>query len=537
MCNSCSDPRQWHRLSIALAALALAALALPAAASDSLPPLAVGAASDLDLARLRALAGQLRGEAALAAPAPRALSLEDALRTALERNLALEIAALDAAASDPALEAQRAFFDPTTGLRVETQGRKLDPEDGDAPPRQAADYRNEYRAAAFISQQVPTGGSLRLSAGYFREDRNDPCNPGRAGDPGDCPIDAQTGQPLSVNDPSTSQGAGFLIEVRQPLLRGGRFFVARRAIRDAELDVEIERARLDAQMLDVRAQTHASYYDAILHDRLIEVIETALARDADLLRASQALFAAGSVSKRDLYSAEIRIATDRAELARRRAARELSRQQLRNVLGLPSSESVAPSEREIPFRPVPLALDEWLADARARRPELIELRKRLEKSALELRVRGNALLPELDAFGHYGRTQDLANRDWLAGVVFAIPFGNRAARSRLTQAELAHARLAREATQLERRIDSEVRESEIQLRASGERLEALAGALENARGKREVAGARFQMGAANNFDVTDADEELIRAETELLSTVAEYASQLARLEARIGRTL
>ena len=107
----------------------------------------------------------------------------------------------------------------------------------------------------------------------------------------------------------------------------------------------------------------------------------------------------------------------------------------------------------------------------------------------------------------------------------------------MTQTELAHARLERETMALERCVENEVRESEIQLRASGERLEAMAVALENARGKREVAGARFKMGAASNFDVTDADEELIRAETELLSTVAEYASQLARLEARIGRTL
>ncbi len=516
-----------------LACAALASAETPTAETA----LAVGAATELDLARLRAIAAQISAPGADAGAAPRALSLEEAVRTALERNLDLEIAELDVASAEPEVLANQAFFDPSSGVQLEAHGLKLDPENGDPEPRQAADFQNDYRAAAFVRQQVPTGGNLTLSAGYARESRRDPCDPGPPGDPGDCPVDSQTQQPIGVNDPSTSQGAGFLLELRQPLLRGGRIFVARRQIRDAELDLEIERARLNAQLLAVRAQAHASYYDAILAERLIEVIESALLRDAELLRASQALFDAGSVNKRDLFSAQIRLASDRAELAQRRATRDVARQQLREVLGLPSSEPVEPSEREIPFRPVALRLGEWIAGALERRPELLEQRQRLAKSELELRVRGNALLPQLDLFGRYGSTQDLASRDWLAGLLFEVPLGNRAARSKLSQAELLHARLEREQLKLERRVENEVRESEIQLRASAESLTALAAALENARDKRKVAEARFQMGAANNFDVTDADQDLIRAESELLSTVAEYATQLALLEARVGAPL
>lgn len=528
-----------RRPSARLTCLALLAGAAVAGAEPPTfePALSVGSAHELDLERLRALAAQLASPAADPGGALRALSLEEAVRTALERNLDLEIAELDVASAEPGVIANEAFFDPSSGLRLESGGTKFDPDNGDSDPRQAADFRNEYRAAAFVRQQIPTGGSVTLSAGYFREEHNNPCDPGQPGDAGDCPVDPQTQQPIGVNDPSTSEGAGFLVELRQPLLRGGRIFVARRQIRDAELDLEIERARLNSQLLEVRAQAHASYYDAILAERLIEVIESALTRDAELLRASQALFEAGSVNKRDLYSAEIRLASDRAELSRRRAARDVARQHLRDVIGLPPSDAIEPSEREIPFRPVPLNLSEWIAGALERRPELLELRQRVAKSELELRVRGNDLLPQLDLFGRYGRTQDLANRDWLAGLLLEVPIGNRAARSRLSQAELLHARLEREQRKLERRIEDEVRESEIQLRSSAERLGALAAALENARGKRKVAEARFEMGEANNFDVTDADEDLIRAETELLSTVAEYATQLARLEARVGTPL
>ncbi len=411
--------RPWTSLRAALGcALFCAGAAGLAAAEAAEPPppgseLAVGSAAALDLAALRRVARQLEPAGAGAPSAARALTLEQAIEIALSQNLQLQIAALDVASAEPAVTASEAFFDPSAGLRLESQGTKLDPEDGDPEPRQAADFRNDYRAAAFVRQQAPTGGSVTLSAGYFREDRNDPCDPGVAGDPGDCPLDPQSGAVLGLNDPSTSEGAGFLIELRQPLLRGGRTFVARRQIRDAELGLEIERARLAAQILEVRARAQAAYFDAVLAERLIEVIAAALARDRELVRASQALFDAGQVHRRDLYSAELRLASDRAELARRRTARALAQHRLREVLGLPPDQAVAPGEREIPFRAVPLRLPEWLASARQHRPELLELRQRLAQSALELRVRGNALLPQLDLVGRYGRSQDLANRDWL----------------------------------------------------------------------------------------------------------------------------
>jgi len=535
--------RPWTSLRAALGcALFCAGAAGLAAAEAAEPPppgseLAVGSAAALDLAALRRVARQLEPAGAGAPSAARALTLEQAIEIALSQNLQLQIAALDVASAEPAVTASEAFFDPSAGLRLESQGTKLDPEDGDPEPRQAADFRNDYRAAAFVRQQAPTGGSVTLSAGYFREDRNDPCDPGVAGDPGDCPLDPQSGAVLGLNDPSTSEGAGFLIELRQPLLRGGRTFVARRQIRDAELGLEIERARLAAQILEVRARAQAAYFDAVLAERLIEVIAAALARDRELVRASQALFDAGQVHRRDLYSAELRLASDRAELARRRTARALAQHRLREVLGLPPDQAVAPGEREIPFRAVPLRLPEWLASARQHRPELLELRQRLAQSALELRVRGNALLPQLDLVGRYGRSQDLANRDWLAGLLLEIPLGNRAARSLLTQAELRHARLLREELALERRIEFEVRDAGSRLAGGAERIQALASELESARGKREVAQARFEMGAANNLDVTDADQDLIRAESELLAAVVDCASQLAVLEARVAAPL
>ena len=59
----------------------------------------------------------------------------------------------------------------------------------------------------------------------------------------------------------------------------------------------------------------------------------------------------------------------------------------------------------------------------------------------------------------------------------------------------------------------------------------------SARQKREIARGRFELGLANNLDITNADEELIRAESLLLTALVDHATNVARLEASIGGSL
>jgi outer membrane protein TolC len=50
----------------------------------------------------------------------------------------------------------------------------------------------------------------------------------------------------------------------------------------------------------------------------------------------------------------------------------------------------------------------------------------------------------------------------------------------------------------------------------------------------EVAKARFALGQADNFDITDAQEDLLQAQSDLLEATADYNIGLAELEASIA---
>jgi outer membrane protein TolC len=118
-----------------------------------------------------------------------------------------------------------------------------------------------------------------------------------------------------------------------------------------------------------------------------------------------------------------------------------------------------------------------------------------------------------------------------------MPLGNAGPRGRLRAAEAEHRALERRYRQAVRQVEREVREIEIRLRESLSRIATLSAGVGRAREKREIARVRFERGVANSFDITDADRDLVSAESELLDALVDHATQLALLEARIARPL
>jgi outer membrane protein TolC len=486
---------------------------LPVARDQSV--LRVGNVADLDLDQLRSVIVAATPVGPGADQEVRALSLEESLQIALTNNLDIQISEAGVAGGEAAIDEARGRFFPSVGAGGDATGWRRD-RDGDRPD----ETRDRQRALLFLEQEVPTGGVVRLGAGYERE------------------ATAENREQIpDQNYDNTNQLAGLSIEIFQPLLRGGRVYVARSQIIDAEYGDDVNRALLSASMLRVKAQTKSAYYHVVRAMRQVEVVERALGRDKQLLEASNALYDAGRVSKVDVHSAEFSLANDEARIATSRAELQVQQNELRRVLGLPVGVKVLVSEPTIPFEPVSIDLTDWITRALRNRPELLQARAELKQAQLAKRVAGNGKLPELGVTGAFQPGFDWASYNYEAGLSFRMPIGNVAPSARYRQAEsmrsIAHTNLYR----TQREVELEVREFEIRLRQSLERIESLIQAVESARAKREVAAGRFEMGLASNLDVVNADEQMIGAESQLLQAVAEYASTVAKLEAAVGGPL
>lgn len=506
------------------------ALALLAAGAAGAEQLRVGSASEVDTQALRNAIANAGGGAPSPPPADlpfRVIDIESAIELALEHNLSLQIAALDRDTVEREVPARRAFFHPTPGANaIATDSRvvdSLDIPDGGGPilkePR--TEDNDSQLGLAFVRQQLPTGADVRIGMDILRE----------------------SGDDFAGKD--VYEG-GASIELRQPLMRGGRIYVATAPIRDAEYDLGVFESRLRAQILQVTADAKQAYYNTILAERLIQVSEQAIERSRGLIEASEALFRAGRASQRDIVSAQIQLSDDLSDVASRRAELELAQLALRDVLGLSIGEYLKPADSSVPFDPVEFRLERWIQQALENRPEIREILYRLDQSALRVRVAGNAVLPRLDLVGVYrrydadttaGSVWGFDNRSWLAGVEFEVPFGNVAARERMRAAVLQHARIGRELENQRRLIELEVRSEVVSLRESLVQLSVQTDKVEQSRSKLDIAQVRYQRGIADNLDVTDAQQDLVDAESDLLSAVVEYTNGLARLEARIAGPL
>jgi outer membrane protein TolC len=530
----------WMRRSFAVigcSCLLLTALA-PISAEPVPPagPLAIGSVSEVDTDEVQRLLDRASGATEAPAPdqAPLVLDLEEAIRVALEANLQLQIAAIDRNVADALVPAARAKFHPVPGFDVAAGSERLVDAPDDFTETGAlipGTYEeNEQSAIPFVRQELPTGGLMTLSAQLLRDSIDDRR---------DIPPDE-----LSTNGDRYLGGTAIVLA--QPLMRGGRVYVARREILDSEYNLSIAEAQLRSQILQVTARVKEAYYNSVLAQRLIEVSEEALKRDRALLEASQALFHAGRATRRDVLSAEIRISDGESSLAANHAAYDASQLVLRDVLGTPIDQPVRPSESTIPFDPVQIRLAQWLEQAVANRPEILAILTRLDQTALAVRVAENEVLPALDLLASYGRagfsdtfrtTFDQDSQAWAAGLHFEIPLGNVAARQRLLAARLLNERVERELRNQQRLIEIEVRTEVINLRENFGDLAAQTAKVGQARDKLDTANTRFRLGLADNFDVTDAQEDLVSAETEFLTAIVDYVTSLARLEASVAGPL
>ena len=446
-------------------------------------------------------------------PGQLVLTLEESIQLTLKKNPSIQIAQLTRDARRPEVARAEALFHPVAGgtLAGSRTGEKdvgFKKDDELIDGQRVAD-EGARKPTAFISQTVPTGATLLVSGDMRRRE--------------------------TVGSDIGNVDTNYSVSVVQPLLRGGRIYVATRAIRDAEYDLRMEEARLRAEILAATARTKAAYYNVLLAERVAD-----MTGQAD---ASRGLCRPGVVPDRDVRGARIIQADDEARLATAKGDLELAENALTDCLGVRIGTPVVLRDDRIDFEPVSLDLDRWLAAAVERRPEIVAAKEALEKSTLHVRVAENTILPQLNLVAAYGKGEtgttlgnalNFQGDVWTTGLVFSVPIGNGAARTTLAQAKIEHDRVGQELAQTERGVELQVRATMIKLRTALERIRALAAEMEQSKGQLDQAEARSARGSGSSLELTGAQDRLLAAKTDLLRSVVDYDVGLAELEAVLG---
>jgi outer membrane protein TolC len=349
--------------------------------------------------------------------------------------------------------------------------------------------------------------------------------------------------------------------VTQPLLRGGWWRAGTASVRSARAGARMSDANLQGTRLDVVRQVKSAYYEVVRQRELIEVNEKAVERDRQLVLESRSKLEAGLGTKRDVLSAEIILEQDRGKLVDAQTAYKEANDGLARVLGLRLGVvELQFADAGAPLDTVSIQETAWVTKALQDNPLLRAAQHSLESSRIDMQAAGNARLPQLDLTFNYTYSNDpdlnellkdlnvirvlvgkepkdldfTATKGYQTLLTFSYPLGNRELGEAYRRARLAHEHARRSLEDAQRQVSLDVRTAVRALHNSVERLGILKKNIEGAQDKLEFATVNFQLGRASNMDITDAQKDLLDAETDYVNEIIDYQVQLAAIEALVG---
>jgi outer membrane protein TolC len=348
----------------------------------------------------------------------------------------------------------------------------------------------------------------------------------------------------AANAPFTD--GGLTVAIAQPLLRGlGPAVTA--TLRDAERATLSSERRLEAARQDLVLTVAGAYFGAIRQQRLVASGARALDRAVALRRASEARTKVGLATRLDVLRADLLVAESDAHLDRQRELLADTLDRLKLLLGRPLDAAIALADDDIPGAGArgtsdPSALDALVAAALGRRLDLREAHARVGDAERAASVARWNLLPQVDLTATYTRRglggstnllQD-AIGGWRVGVATSYPL-ERAAESAAAQTATIGTRAARLAlADLEQQAAADVRRAWRARERAAAAIEIQRKAVALARQQLRLADLRYQRGVAGNFDVIDAESNLFRAESALITAQADRALAGLALERATG---
>lgn len=337
----------------------------------------------------------------------------------------------------------------------------------------------------------------------------------------------------------TRDGGEFNAGFKLPLLRGRIIDGSRADLRRNELGIGIAEQGYRQQRLIIRRLATAAYWEWVAAGRGLfvarGVLDLAMARDA-LVRESVAAGATAAIevidNKRAILSRQEKLISAEQKLMKAAIYLSLYYRDGRGQPLLPGEDRLPeafPTPR--PFAPDRVEND--IALALERRPELRRVRVETESVRVDQRLANNDRLPNLD-FSVKGATESGENKDVKrgpdsvkVGLALKFPLQQRKAKGKQLKANAKLSQLERKEQFLIDKIAVEVREAAMSVEVGFRKADLLRQEVEVARELQILERERYELGDSNLFTVNLREESAAKAEIRRLKTLADYFRALA----------
>jgi outer membrane protein len=474
------------------------------------------------------------------------LTLDDAVKLALERNLDIAVQRLNPATFDYAVAAIQGVYKPALTSQLShlaTTNPSTSTISGAAVGTGIDQGTSNYNAGIAKNFKMG-GGALAVQLNNNKQ---------------------TTTSLTALFNPAYN--TNWSAQFTQPLLRNFKIDSNRQQLVVTKLNQDISEIQLQASIINIVSNVRNAYWDLVYATQAVEVAKRSVELAEQLVRDNQTRVEVGTMAPIDVVQAQSQAALQRQNLALAEGTLRTNELVLKRLIVSGTQDpnwnaSVVASDRP-EFAPQPIDLPAAVRRALDSRTDLQQARKNVQANATTLKYLNNQVLPQMDLVGRYGLigqggTQYITSGSgvnrvvtgeipggysdalsslfgrsyptWTMQLNITYPLGQSAADASVARARVQLSQVEAQLKQIELQIATDVTNAATNVQSNSERVQAAQAAREFARRNLEAEQSKFEVGMSTNYFVVQAQRDLASAAITELQAVLGYRKALVELE-------
>jgi outer membrane protein TolC len=475
----------------------------------------------------------------------RRLSIDDAVRLALEQNLDIQVDRLNPQISDLDIAQARSAWTPSVSATLTTLGTDSPVNSFLVAAEGGANKTSDRRFSTGLgySQLFPWGGNASLSWDSYRATSNS----------------------LFTNfNPTLRSNVAF--DYTQPLLRNREIDNARQQLLVTRKNREISDVQFRQTVVNTTRSVKNAYWDLAYAVASLAVSQQSLDLARQSLRDTRSRVEIGTMAPIDIVEADAEVANREEAVIVAEAAIGQAEDRLKALVLDPATPDFWNIKIELtdlnPYQAQAIDLDAAVRNALDKRTDLQQARKTLESSDINLRYARNQILPDVNLQVNYGVTGlggtqfvrgagfpgpvisqidrgfgsvlgDLFTNDfpnWTVSLTVGYPIGVASAEANLARSRLQYSQSQVQIKNLELQVSTQVRDAARQVNTNTKRIDTSRASRQLNERRLEAEQKKFAAGTSTSFFVFQAQRDLAEARNNELRALLDYNKSLVDFE-------
>jgi outer membrane protein len=475
----------------------------------------------------------------------RRLSVDDAVKLALEQNLGIQIDRINPQIQDVAVAQARTGWIPTLTSSL-TNNSQNSPPTSALSGGQTKVVDGQFATAIGLAQTLKTGANYSFAWNSAR----------------------QTSTNLFTNfDPLLSSNVQF--SVTQPLLQNFKIDNLRATLQTSQKDRDAADIQLQSTIVSTTRNVKNAYWDLAYNIDNLKAQQQSLDLAKRLLADNEKRVQIGTMAPIDIVEAQSEVARNEESVIVAEAAIKQAEDRLRALIFDPKmpdfwTVGLEPSDA-MPFTPQAVDVDGAVRKAIANRTDIEVSKNSLAREDVSIKFFRNQILPQVNATASYrsnavggvflspvnltaigaprsivaehgfgsvlGDVLGSAFPTWTVGLTLAYPLGTSAQETNLAKAKLQYQQEETQLKNLEMQVATQVRDAGRQVVTNQKRVDSARAARGLAERRLEAEEKKFAAGIQISFFVFQAQRDLATARTAEIRAIADYNKSLVDFEA------